>query len=70
MLVHIKFFKLILIFSLSGFSISACDSQPAKSKIENPLAGHAKALEKAKDVEKQLLDAHKKTQEAINEATK
>jgi len=64
MLVKTKFFVLIIMLT-----ISACDSKPAKSKIENPLARHAKTLEKAKDVEKQLLEAQQKTQEAIDKAT-
>ena len=53
MLSRTKFFILILVFPISIFFISACDSKPAKSKIENPLAGHVQALEKAKDVERQ-----------------
>ncbi len=69
MLVKAKFFVLMIVFTISAFLISACDNKPAKSKIENPLAGHAKALEKAKDVEKQLLEAQLKTQEAIDKAT-
>jgi len=64
MLSQTKFFLLMIMLS-----ISACDSKPAKSKIENPLAGHAKALEKAKDVEKQLLDSQQRSQEAIDKAT-
>jgi len=64
MLSQTKFFLLMIMLS-----ISACDSKPAKSKIENPLAGHAKALEKAKDVGKQLLDSQQRAQEAIDKAT-
>ena len=64
MLSQTKLFIFILVFF-----ISACDSKPAKSKIENPLAGHVKALEKAKDVERQLLEAQQKTQDAIDKAT-
>jgi len=48
------------------FLISSCDGEPPKSKIENPLAGHAEALEKAKNVEKQLLDQHNKAMEKVN----
>ena len=51
------------------FLMSACDNDPAKSKIENPLAGHAKALEKAKEVEKKLSEAQQRTQDAIEKAT-
>lgn len=60
MLTQTKFFILAIMFS-----ISACDSKSAKSKIENPLAEQIEALEKAKNVEKQLLEAQKRTQEAI-----
>jgi hypothetical protein len=49
--------------------LSACDNNPAKSKIENPLVGHAKALEKAKEVEQKLLEAQHRTQDAIEKAT-
>ena len=52
------------------FSLSACDNRPVKSKIENPFAGHVEALVKAKDVEKKLLEAQQKTQDAIEKATK
>ncbi len=44
-----------------------CDNQsPPKNKIENPLAGHTKALEKAKDLERQLKEAAEKQRKAIN----
>lgn len=46
--------------------ISACDNEPAKSKIKNPLAGHVEALEKAKNVEKQLLERNEKILEKSN----
>lgn len=69
MLSRTKLFILTLVFPISVSFISACDSKPAKSKIENPLAGHVQALEKAKDVERQLLEAQQKTQDAIDKAT-
>lgn len=53
-----------------SFTILACDSKPPKSKIENPLAGQVEALEKAKNVEQQLLDAQLRAKEAIDKATK
>ncbi len=62
--------RMSLIVIFASFTISACDSEPSKSKIENPLAGQLEALEKAKDVEKQLLDAQKRANEAIKKATK
>ncbi len=44
-----------------------CDSNsPPKSKIENPLAVQAKALEKAKDLERQLNEAAEKQRKAID----
>ena len=47
--------------------IQGCDSKsPPKSKIENPLAGQAKALEKAKDLERQLNEAAAKQRKAID----
>ena len=64
MLSQTKLFILVMMLS-----ISACDSKPAKSKIENPLAGHVKALEKAKDVERQLLEAQQRTQDAVDKAS-
>ena len=58
--------KVSMMFLLAGLlAISACDEAP-KSKMENPLAGHAKALEKAKDVERQLLEADKNQRKAID----
>ena len=56
-----------LFFLLGLMVINGCDSQsPPKSKIKNPLEGHAKALEKAKDVERQLQDAAEKQRKAID----
>ncbi|MEE9326730.1 MAG: hypothetical protein V3U71_05490 [Cocleimonas sp.] len=46
--------------------ITGCDDAP-KSKIKNPLAGHVEALEKAKDVERQLLEAADKQRKAIDQ---
>ena len=57
----------ILMFTLL---ISACDIKSEMGKIENPIAGHVKALEQPKDLEKQLLEAEQKTREAIEKATK
>jgi len=64
-----KFPILMVVLSISIFFISACDSKPPKSKIENPLAGHVDALEKAKNVEKQLLDAQQRAQDTIDKAS-
>ena len=59
---------LTTLFLLSGLILTlGCDKQsPPKSKIENPLAGHTKALEKAKDVERQLNEAAEKQRKAID----
>jgi len=55
------------LFAVVGLLIiSACDEAP-KSKIENPLAGHVEALEKAKDVERQMLEAAEKQRKAIDD---
>ena len=61
-----KFFTIL--FLLFGLILTqGCDNQsPPKSKIENPLAGHAKALEKAKDLERQLKEAAEKQRKAID----
>jgi hypothetical protein len=56
----------ILLTVSSLLVISSCDDAP-KSKIKNPLAGHVQALEKAKDVERQLLDAADKQRKAIDD---
>ncbi len=56
---------LILICGL--ILIQGCDNKsPPKSKIENPLAGQVKALEKAKDLERQLNEAAEKQRKAID----
>ncbi len=56
-----------LIFLCGLILIQACNSKsPPKSKIENPIAGQTKALEKAKDLERQLNEAGEKQRKAIN----
>jgi len=49
--------------------LSACDTTP-KTETENPLAGQAKALEKAKDLERQILEEAEQKRKAIDEMTK
>ena len=49
-------------------AISACDEAP-KPKIANPLAGQAEALQKAKEAERQLLDAAEKQRKTIDDLT-
>lgn len=59
------------VFIMLGIlALSACDNTPPKSKIENPLAGHVEALDKAKALEGQILDAAEKQRKAIDEMTK
>lgn len=64
MLSQIKFYILMALLF-----VSACDSKPITSTIKNPLAGHVEALEKAKNVEKQLLEAQQRTQDALEKAS-
>ena len=45
-------------------------THPQQTKIKNPLAWHADALEKAKDVERQLLEAAEKQSKAIDQISK
>jgi len=56
------------LFLLCGLLMTqGCDSEsPPKSKIENPLAGQVKTLEKTKDVERQLNEAAEKQRKAID----
>lgn len=56
----------ILLVLAGTLLISACDGEPQKPKIKNPLAGHVEALEKAKAVEKQLHDSLKKKMDAVD----
>lgn len=53
----------------AAFMLSACDTTP-KTETVNPLAGQVKALEKAKDVERKLLDAAQKQRNSIDDMTK
>jgi len=56
-----------LFFLFGLIVINGCDSQsPPKSTIKNPLGDHATALEKAKDVERQLHEAAEKQRKAID----
>jgi len=51
-------------------TLSACDTKQEKPKIKNPLAGYTEAIDKAKAVEKQLLEAAEKQRKAIDEMSK
>ena len=64
-----KFITALIIFA-GLFVISACDNKPQQSNIKNPLADQIEALEKAKDVERQLLEASEKQRKAIDEMSK
>ena len=64
-----KAINLVLILA-SLFTITACDDvkeQMNKVKIDNPLAGHMKALEAAKDVERQILEADQKRRKMVDD---
>jgi hypothetical protein len=54
----------------SLLAINACDNKPQQSKIKNPLADQVEALDKAKDVERQLLEASEKQRKAIDNMSK
>ncbi|MEE9310292.1 MAG: hypothetical protein V3U64_04670 [Cocleimonas sp.] len=56
-----KLFNLSLILA-GSLAIVACDNNQ-KPVIKNPLAGHVEAIEKAKDLERQL-------QESLNQKMK
>jgi ABC-type uncharacterized transport system auxiliary subunit len=58
--------NIFLFVLLTGLlAMSGCEKAP-ETKIKNPLAGQAEALEKAKNVEKQLLEAAEKQRKAID----
>ncbi len=56
----------ILLVLAGTLVLTACDGEPQKPKIKNPLAGHVEALEKAKALEKQMQDALKKKMEGVD----
>ena len=60
----------VLILFAGLLLINGCEDTPQQTKIKNPLAGHAEALEKAKDVERQLLEAAEKQRKAIDQISK
>ena len=58
----------ILLILAGSLTLTAC-GETQKPKIENPLAGHVDALQKAKDLERQIQDATDKRMkqlEALN----
>ena len=59
-----KVFSLSLILAAS-LTTTACD-EAQKPKIKNPLAGHAEALQKAKDLERQIQEATEKRMKQID----
>jgi hypothetical protein len=60
-----KALSLLLILVGSSFTLTACDSNQAP-KIENPFAGHVDALQKAKDLERQIQEATDKKMKQLN----
>ncbi len=69
--------KSFLILLLLGCTLSACDSQPSSNKTDlttSPpktiIDDQLKALDKAKDVERQIQEAAEKQRKALDEMTK
>ncbi len=60
-----KIFSLFLILVVSSLTLTACDGKQ-QSKIENPFAGHVEALQKAKDLERQIQEATDKQMKQLN----
>lgn len=60
----------------SIFLVSACDNKPSafnekpEVKTENPFSGQTKALDKAKELERQLLEKAEQQRKTIEEMTK
>ena len=59
-----KILSLFLIL-VASLSITACDSNQ-QPKIKNPFAGHAEALQKAKDLERQIQEATDKKMKQLD----
>jgi hypothetical protein len=59
-----KAFSILLILA-GSLTFTACDSNQAP-KIKNPFAGHAEALQKAKDLERQIQEATEKKMKQID----
>ena len=60
-----KVFSVFFILVVSSSMLTACDGKQ-QSKIENPFAGHAEALQKAKDLERQIQEATDKKMRQLN----
>ncbi len=55
----------LLILAIASLTLTACgDTQ--QSKIENPFAGHVEALQKAKDLERQIQEATDKKMKQLD----
>ena len=55
----------ILLILAGSLTLIACD-ETQKSKIQNPFAGHADALQKAKDLEHQIQEATDKKMKQLD----
>jgi hypothetical protein len=55
----------LFIILAGSLNLTACDSNQAP-KIENPFAGHVDALQKAKDLERQIQEATDKKMKQLN----
>ncbi len=67
----------ILMFSMLCSTLVSCGGESEKKssviekpKTSNPLDSHVKAIQKAKDAEKKILEAAEKQRKAIDEASK
>ncbi len=56
----------IFLILVGSLTLTACD-ETQKPKIENPFAGHVDALQKAKDLERQIQEATDKKMKQLNE---
>lgn len=55
----------ILLILAGSLTLTAC-GETQKPKIENPFAGHVDALQKAKDLERQIQDATNKRMKQLD----
>ncbi len=60
-----KVFSLFLLLAVSPLMLTACDGNQ-QPKIENPFAGHIDALQKAKDLERQIQEATDKKMKQLD----
>ena len=61
-----KILSLFLILAIAPLTLTACDKKTQQSKIENPFAGQVEALQKAKDLERQIQEATDKKMKQLD----